>query len=292
MDEYPLGFCDPAGALLLFPVILVVLPYLLSTNQRQMPLQAQQEIKRQSLWKVADHLSPVSLISPINIARCHWDTGTQGSQRPAGEQINRMIAREKGYTYNPKDARNPITRRHTYEARELVRHHLYRSGPRDERLERGAWTMGDLEEDEGDLVAYTKKKLESKFPLLARAINSWAANSFVDDTLRPDRPRGLTTRSKYYKGSGSNPSDVLAPIRVPLGTRNRPENTDEGGHNSASRKNTRNTQRAPHRHAQTLPSPAQRGRSNSKINRARKALDTRRGIMAHGLRSEGEPRVF
>ena len=83
-----------------------------------------------------------------------------------------MIAREKGYTYNAKDVRNPITRRYTYHARELVRHHLYRSGPRHERLERGSWTMGDLEEDEGDLVAYTKKKLESKFPLLARAVNS------------------------------------------------------------------------------------------------------------------------
>ena len=236
---------------------------------------------------MADHLSPLTLISPIDIPRCNWDSGKQGSQSPASEQINRMIAREKSYTYNPKDVRNPITHRHTYQARGPVRHLLYRSGPRDERLKRGSWTAGELEEDEGDLVAYTKKKLESKFPLLARAVNSWTAASFVDDTLRVDLPRGLTTRSKYYEGSGSNPSDVSAPIRVPFGTRNRRENTDDGGHNSASRKKTCIAQRAPP-HAETRPSPAQKGRSNSRINRAWKAIDTRRGSM--DLRSKAEPR--
>ena len=149
--------------------------------------------------------------------------------------------------------------------------------------------MGDLEEDEGDLVAYTKKKLESKFPLLARGVNSWAAASFVDDALRADRPRGLTPRSKYYKGSGSNQSDVSAPIRVPLGTQNRRHNTDDGDHNSASREKTRNAQQAPPRYAETPPSPVQKGRSNSNINRAGKAIDTRGGIMANNLRSKAEP---
>lgn len=225
-------------------------------------------------------------IPPIDVARYHWESGKQGRQRPAGEQINLMIARENGYAYNPKDTRNPITRRHTYQARELVRHHPYRSGPRTERPERGAWTMGDLEGEEGDLVAYTKK-LKSKFPLLARAVNSWAANSFLDDTLRAERPRGLTSRSKYYKGSVSYPTDALTTARAPLGKRTCRDNTDDRDHNSASRRKCAGSAQ---RRVQTPRSPAPKGRPTSKMNRTGNALETGRGALRRDLKREGKSR--
>ena len=137
------------------------------------------------------------LIPPIDIARGNPHTGKIGSQRPAAEQHNRMIALQERKKYRADCSKNAISRAESNRLYAEIRGQLY--SPDAFSLPRGTLTMGKMRQNHFRKLMQLRKSLEKRCVSLGRAVGHWSADNFVDDVLRRDRIRGLTPRSKYFE---------------------------------------------------------------------------------------------